>query len=91
MGLMRFLRPMRILRRKAVLSGVFGGSRFWLIAGGAAWLAHWAGRILGTSDPLPVYSEELGVGERIVVAHLPLSPGAEAKAARRARRASRRS
>lgn len=86
MGLVRFLRPMRLLRRRAVTAGLLGGSRFWLVAGGAAWMAHWAGRVLGTSEPRPVYTEELGAGERIVIAHLPLTPRAEAKAARRARR-----
>lgn len=82
---------MRILRRRAIMSGLLGGSRFWLVAGGAAWVAHWAGRVLGTSEPEPVYTGELSAGERIVIAHLPLTPRDEKKAARATRRARRRS
>ena len=81
---------MAYFRRRAVLSGVFGGSRKWLVWGGAAWMAHWTGRLLGVSDPTPRYTQELGPGQRVVVVHEPDSPLDKKKAARRERRAARR-
>lgn len=89
-SLFRFLRPMVFARRKAIIAGLFGGSRTWLVLGGAAWVFHWLGRLFGMSDPTPRYTRDLGRGERIVVVHEPLSPAEVKKLARRARREERR-
>lgn len=86
----RFLRPMVFARRKAIFAGVFGGNRTWLALGGAAWIFHWLGRLVGVTDPTPRYTRELGPGERVVVVHEPLSPAAEKKLAKKARREERR-
>ncbi len=87
---MRFLRPMAFLRRKAILAGVLGGNRKWLIWGGAAWVFHWIGRIFGGAEPTPKYTQEVGAGERLVVVHEPLSPLAIKKAAKKARKAAKK-
>ncbi len=85
-NLVRFLRPMAYARRKAIYAGILGGNRRWLTIGGAAWVAHWLGRIFGQGEPLPKYTQEIGAGERVVVVHEPLSPLAEKKAEKRARK-----
>jgi len=77
-------------RRKAVLAGVFGGNRTWLMVGGAAWVFHWLGRLLGVSNPTPRYTRALAPGERVVVVHEPLSPAQVKKSAKKARREERR-
>ena len=69
--MLKFLRPMRYLRRRAVVSGVFGGNRKWLLIGGTAWVFHYLGRIFGLGEPEPLYTEELEPGERFVVVHRP--------------------
>ena len=69
---LRFLRPMAYARRKAVYAGVLGGSRKWLIWGGAAWIFHWLGRLFSGGEPLPRYTREVGPGERVVVVHEPM-------------------
>jgi hypothetical protein len=93
------------LRRKAILGGLVGGQRKWMILGGAAWFFHWLGRLTGVGDPQPRYTAELKPGERAVLVHEPDSPlkqrkterkaartaSKQAKRARRARRAARRS
>ncbi len=83
---LRFLRPMAFLRRKAVLSGLLGGNRKWLYWGGAAWVLHWIGGLLGTGQPEAKYIRTLEPGERLLVVHESESPLATKKAARRARR-----
>ena len=87
---LRFLRPMAFLRRKAILAGLLGGNRKWLYWGGAAWVLHWLGGLLGAGQPEPKYTRALKPGERLVIVHEPESPLAMKKAARRARRSERR-
>lgn len=87
----RFLRPMAYARHKAIHAGVFGGNRRWLAIGGLAWALHWTGRLFGTSDPQPVYTQEMAPGERVVVVHEPESPRVQRKRARRQARAAERS
>jgi len=65
---------MKYLRRKAVYSGLLGGSRKWLVVGGAAWALHYVGRVFGLGEPEPLYTEELKPGERFVVVHQPPAP-----------------
>ena len=69
--MLKLLRPMRFLRRKAISGGVFGGSRTWLVVGGAAWALRSVGRIFGLGEPRPVFTDELRPGERIVILHGP--------------------
>ena len=88
-GFLRFLRPMAFLRRKAIFAGLLGGSRKWMIWGGAAWVLHWFGGLFGTGEPEPKFTEELRPGQRLVVYHETETPLARKKAARRARRADR--
>lgn len=87
---LRFLRPLVYLRRKAILGGLFGGQRKWLIFGGAAWVFHWIGRIVGVGDPAPRYTAELKPGERAVLVHEPDSPLKQRKAERLATRDAKR-
>ena len=89
-SLLKFLRPMVFARRKAVFAGVFGGNRTWLALGGAAWVFHWLGRLVGVNDPTARYTRELAPGERVVVVHEPLSAADEKKLAKKARREERR-
>ncbi len=86
----RFLRPMVFARRKAIFAGVLGGNRTWLALGGAAWVFHWLGRLVGVTDPTPRYTRELSRGERVVVVHEPLSPAEVKKIAKKAKREERR-
>ena len=81
---------MAFARRKAIYAGLLGGNRRWLTIGGAAWVAHWIGRVLGAGEPLPKYTQEIGAGERIVIVHEPLSPLAMKKADKKAEKAARR-
>ena len=38
---------MKYLRRRAVYSGLFGGSRKWLVVGGTTWALNYIGRVFG--------------------------------------------
>lgn len=87
---LRFLRPMIFLRRKAILAGVLGGNRKWLVWGGMAWVLHWLGQLFGAGDPKPKYTREIGAGERVIVLHEPLSPAQVKKAEKKAARAQRK-
>lgn len=86
----RFLRPMAFARRKAIYAGVLGGSRKWLVFGGAAWVFHWMGSLFGVGEAKPRYTQEVSAGERIVVVHEPLSPLAVKKARKKAAREERK-
>lgn len=96
-GFFRFLRPMAYARRRAVYAGVLGGSRKWLIWGGAAWVFHWLGRLLSGGEPRPRYTQEVAPGQRIVVVHEQMGAlsvkrqaSEEAKAAKKAAKAEAR-
>ena len=67
--MLKLLRPMRFLRRKAIYGGLLGGSRKWLVVGGAAWAVHSIGRVFGLGDPEPLFTDDLEPGERIVILH----------------------
>lgn len=81
---------MIFLRRRAILSGLFGNSRRWLMVGGAAWVLHWIGRLFSGPDPSPRYTRELKAGERVIVIHEPESPAARKRARKRAAKAARK-
>jgi len=81
---------MAFLRRKAIFAGLIGGSRKWLIWGGAAWVFRFLGRIFGLGDPKPRYTQEVTAGERVFVVHEPLSAAGKKKAARKKAKAQNR-
>lgn len=68
-SLFRILRPMRLIKRKGLTSGLFGGDRKWLALGGIVFLGGRIKSLFGFGDPEPVYTEILKPGERVVVAH----------------------
>lgn len=89
-GLLKFLKPMAFLRRKAIYAGLLGGNRKWMAWGGAAWVAHWIGNLFGEGEPQAKYTQEVGAGERIVVLHDPVSPLAAKKAVKADRKAAKK-
>ena len=67
-------------RRRAVLDGVFGGNRRWLVLGGLAWAVkafQWA----ATREPEVVYRAEIHPGETLVLSRA--TPRASARRRRR--------
>jgi hypothetical protein len=60
----------RLLLRNGLRKGVLGGSRLWLVLGGAGLLVRVLQK-LGGSEAEVVYCEELPVGQAIVVANEP--------------------
>lgn len=68
-SIFRLLRPVRIIKRKAITRGLFGGDRKWLVLGGIVFFSSKVKSLLGYGEPTPVYIEELAKGERVVVAH----------------------
>lgn len=71
------------VRRRALLKGLLGGSKPWMILGLVAWTfraLQWALR----PAPPTVYQEKLGLGESLILRHQPAPP------TRRQRRKSRR-
>ena len=63
----RFVR--RLIKRKVLSKGLFGGDRKWLALGGVIFVFGRIRSVLGFGDPEPVYIEELKPGERLVTAH----------------------
>ena len=68
-SLFRILRPVRLIKRKAITAGLFGGDRRWLILGGMVFIGGRVKALFGFGEPEPVYIEELKPGQRFVVAH----------------------
>lgn len=68
-SLFKILRPIRLIKRKGVTAGLFGGDRKWLMLGGIVFIGGKLKALLGFGDPEPVYIEDLKPGERLVVAH----------------------
>ena len=62
--------PFGYLRRQAIVRGLVGGSRGWLLLGTVAWGFHLFRRFASTRRLRTVLSEELQPGERLVIAHL---------------------
>lgn len=56
------------LLRRSLQRGVLGGSRRWLVIGGAALGIKVLRKVAG-SEPQVVYSEKLEPGEALVIAH----------------------
>lgn len=68
-SLFRILRPIRLIKRKGLTAGLFGGDRKWLALGGIVFLGGRVKSLFGFGDPAPVYTEELKPGQRLVIAH----------------------
>ena len=68
-SIFRLLRPVRIIKRKFITAGLFGGDRKWLILGGLVMAGSRAKNLLGFGEPEPVYIEEIEPGQRLVLAH----------------------
>jgi hypothetical protein len=58
------------LVRKGFRRGLLGGENIWLVLGAAALVARFTTRALAKKEEV-VFSEELGIGERIVITHSP--------------------
>lgn len=65
---------MSYLRRQAMVRGLLGGQRGWLVVGVAAWSIRLLGRALGTRRLRAVLAEELLPGEGLVISHLSDEP-----------------
>lgn len=87
MGLKRFLKPSVLLRRKALRSGIFGGQKGWL----GVWVIMFLWRrikgLFGFADPEPVLIEDIGPGQRFVIAH---EPSTKRRKVRKATKADRK-
>ena len=81
---------MAYLRRKAVLGGLFGGDRKWLVWGGLAWGGHWLRRIFGAGEPTVRYTGDVGPGQRVVLVHEPEGPLQQRKKAKKAAKAAKK-
>lgn len=68
-GLLRILKPMRIIKRRALLKGLFGGDRKWLVIGGVVFMWGRMKAVLGFGEPQTVMVEEIAKGDRVVLAH----------------------
>lgn len=65
----RLIRPIRLIKRKGITAGLFGGSRGWLALGGIVWFFGRVKSIFGFGEPEPVFIEDLKPGQRLVIAH----------------------
>ncbi|WP_419851043.1 hypothetical protein [Candidatus Poriferisocius sp.] len=63
--------PLGYLRRQAIVRGLVGGSRGWLVLGGVAWAIRLLSRVASTRRLRTVSTEELRPGERLLISHLP--------------------
>lgn len=61
---------LRSLLRRGLRRGLFGGERLWLIVGAAALLAR-MGLKAFRKGPELVFSEKIGVGDRLIITHRP--------------------
>lgn len=63
--------PLGYLRRQAVVRGLVGGRRGWLIVGGIAWGIRLLRRVASSRRMRTVTSDELRPGESLLISHLP--------------------
>lgn len=59
---------LRILLRRGLWNGLVGGSRFWMVVGGAAAAVRLMQRLSGR-EPKIVYAEKLEPGQTLVISH----------------------
>lgn len=81
-SLIRLIRPVRLIKRKGLVSGLFGGNSTWLALGGTVWFFGKLRELMGFGEPETVLVKDLKPGERLVFAH--------ANADKRSRRARKR-
>ncbi|MEM7092902.1 MAG: hypothetical protein AAF567_07860 [Actinomycetota bacterium] len=65
----RILKPVRLIKRRAITRGLFGGDRTWLVLGGLVWIGGRIRALFGFGEPQPVYTHEIDSGSRFVLAH----------------------
>ena len=58
------------LRASAIQKGLLGGSRPWMVIGGAAWTLRFLRRV-ARRESKTVFCEELEPGETVVIRHEP--------------------
>ena len=68
-SLFRVLRPIRLIKRKGLTAGLFGGDTKWLVLGGIVFIGSRIKSLFGFGEPEPVYTEVLKPGQRLVIAH----------------------
>lgn len=68
-SLIRVIKPVRLIKRKGLVSGLFGGSSGWLALGGTVWFFGKVREFLGFGEPETVLVKEIKSGERLVLAH----------------------
>lgn len=81
-SLIRLIRPVRLIKRKGLVSGLFGGNKGWLALGGTVWFFGKVRELIGFGEPESALIRELKPGERLVLAH--------AEPAKRSRRSRKR-
>lgn len=59
--------PTVIARRNAIYRGVLGGSRGWLVVGGAVWLGRFIRRTFGRTEEFAAL-EKLAPGQAVTIA-----------------------
>ena len=74
-------RLLQALIRNGLRRGVLGGSQVWAIV----WLVAFAYRRWGLRHPQVVYSEELGVGQRLEIVHFQPEEKRRKRSGKRAR------
>lgn len=68
-SLFRILRPVRLIKRKALTAGLFGGDRKWLFLGAVVFIGGKVKELFGFGEPQQVFFEEIKPGQRLVLAH----------------------
>ena len=66
--------PFGYLSRQAIVRGLLGGSRGWLVLGGVAWGIRLLSRFAGIRRLRTVSTEELRPGESLLISHLSDKP-----------------
>lgn len=82
-GLIRLIRPVRLIKRKGLISGLFGGNKGWLALGGTVWFFGKVRELIGFGEPEPVLMRELKPGERLVLAHAEPAKGSRRRGRKR--------
>lgn len=60
---------LRLLLRKGLWNGLVGGSRLWMVLGGAAATIRLVKRLGGGGEPKVVFRDELQPGQTLVISH----------------------
>lgn len=77
------LSPVALVRRNGLYKGGFGGSKGWLAAGGAVWVAGYVRRSLGKNEEVAAI-EKLKPGEFVTIRTITPPTRSQRKADKRA-------